>query len=101
MAPCTMVRGIRLGCGSKTGRGLAFSFRSSMKTGRMHEKNVARRGYCHEFVFCGHARAVNVNNMKIPASGTGKPMTSGKRTELRLLWRILLSHVLYWANLQH
>jgi hypothetical protein len=72
-----------------------------MKTGRMHEKNVAMRGNCHEFVFCGHAQAVNVNNMKIPASRAGKPMNSGKHTELRLLWRILLSHVLYWANLQH
>jgi hypothetical protein len=36
----------------------------------MHEKNVARPAYRHEFVFLrGHARAVDFNDMKIPASG--------------------------------
>jgi len=78
MLPCTWCGVFDQDAVPKRDAGFAFSFRSSMKTGRMHEKNVAMRGYCHEFVFCGYARAVNVNNRKIPASRTGKPMTSGK-----------------------
>jgi hypothetical protein len=49
-----------------------------MKMGRMHEKNVAMRGYCHEFMFCGHARAVNVNKYENSCIGDRQADDFGK-----------------------